>query len=202
MRCRFPSIISITNQATRTWRLFKTAWEALCARASPHPPGRSFSDPGFCSGLRKAPSVCRHSGQHRWLLKGLLVLFCREKDPGVAVKWFLQRAAETFPTPQYKAASVSPALPRPTWRAQVTHKFVTIDTMGQPRLPGRPEQAGTTTEPLLPPAKVRFLHPPVPPACGLSSMAPRTCSSPPILGLRFPFLRHLPLPVFSFPILL
>lgn len=54
--------------------------------------------------------------------------------------------------------------------------------MGQARLPCRPEQAGTTTQPLLLPVKAWFLHPPVPPACGVSSTTPTSAPLRPSWG--------------------
>lgn len=82
------------------------------------------------------------------------------------------------------------ALHRPTWRAQVTHKFVS------PRQ-GRPGSwvSWTITQPALLPAKAWLLP-------HLSNLFhhPYTCFSPPTLRLGSCVLGHLPLPVFSFSI--
>lgn len=92
------------------------------------------------------------------------------------MKWFLQPGdrCERQSTSPDTHTHTHPALPRPTWRAQVTHKFVTRDTTGQPRFLGDPEQVGTSTEPLLCQAKAWSLHSP---AYGVSCINPT--SAPP-----------------------
>lgn len=112
---------------------------------------------------------------------------------------FSNQLQRLFPHHSKRQSAVPWALPQPTWRAQVTYKFIIINMAGQSCLLDCLSCPGSTMQPQ---AKAWFLHPPVRPASGVSSYRPYICSSPPILGLPFPLLCHVSLPFFSFPILL
>lgn len=106
----------------------------------------------------ESTSLCRGS----LVAERMFRRFLQGQGTGVHGGRVFSPARETFPSPQRKAVTISSSAlhHRPTWRAQVTHKFV----LPRPGTLGQPEQGKTIPQPLLVPLTAWFLLPPVQPA--------------------------------------
>lgn len=91
---------------------------------------------------------------------------------------------------------------RPTWRAQATHKFVSIDMTGVTQDPGSACARGDHHTDFTAPSEGVISYPTCLTYLWGLSQHPHIRSSPPTFRLASPSSGHLPLPVFSFSILL